>query len=207
MKNRVDYVFLSIVIVLSLFGLLMLYEASAIYSNVNFGGKYHFLVLQIGWLFIGAIGAYFMSRVDLEILKKYSPWIMGFSLFLLLLVLVPSIFSPPVYGARRWLIINPAPIPQIPGLGRLSFQPSEFAKLAGIIFTASFLSSKKILEESAVKLSIKFTLVVVVVCGLIFLQPNFTTSFIVGVVLIYRKYGILSFIIYSLLVTPLQPSA
>jgi len=69
-----DRVFLGIISVIAIFGLLMVYEASVVYASETFGGKYHFLILQFGWMTIGFIGMFFLSRIDLMLIKKYTPY-------------------------------------------------------------------------------------------------------------------------------------
>ncbi|PIR42312.1 stage V sporulation protein E [candidate division WWE3 bacterium CG_4_9_14_0_2_um_filter_35_11] len=183
-----DTLFLGIVLLISIFGLLMVYESSVVYSSDVFGGKYHFLFLQFGWMSIGFVGMFFLSRIDLEIIKKYSPYAFILAILLLGVILFPSTFVPSVYGAKRWFVLNPSPFPLIPFIGRIGFQPSEFAKLASIVFFASFLSSKRIKEMGLWHSIIRFNLLMLSVCGFVFIEPDFTTAFILGFILIVMYF-------------------
>lgn len=199
----IDNVFLVIIISIAAFGLLMVYEASVVYASDVFGGKYHFLFLQMGWMLIGFTGMFFLSRMDLQIVRKYSPYIFILAVILLVFILIPSIFAPSVYGAKRWFVLNPAPLPMIPIIGRISFQPSELAKLASVVFFASFLSSARIKDLGIWKSVIRFNLLMLFVCGLIFIEPDFTTAFILGVILIVMYFLSNVSIVYFLIAGPI----
>lgn len=184
-KGKPDYTLLFILFVVLAFGLLMVYEASVVYSDNVFGGKYHFLVQQLGWVTLGLIGMYTISKIDLTFIKKISPYLFIISIFFLFFVLLPTIFAPEIYGARRWIVINPKPFPEIPFLGRLSFQPSELLKLTSIIFISAVISNKNFkqyikdvtIERILTAVTI-FTITMVPVF-LVILQPDFTTAAIV----------------------------
>ncbi len=185
-KGSVDLPFLIVIFVLLLFGLFMVYESSVIYSDLNFGQKYHFLLQQIGWVFIGLTGMYILSKINLDIIKKYSPYMFIGTLFLLLFILIPTPFAPTVYGARRWFVLNPAGIlPALPFVGRISFQPSELAKLVTIVFLATYFTSEKIFvkyKEHNV-LRILTVSLIVIVGGLVMLEPDYTTAMIIIIII------------------------
>lgn len=184
-NGKPDYFLLFILFSILSFGLLMVYEASVVYSDNVFGGKYHFLVQQLGWVTLGLIGMYTISRIDLTLLKKISPYIFIISLFFLFIVLLPTIFAPEIYGARRWIVINPKPFPEIPFLGRLNFQPSELLKLTCIIFIAAVMSNKNFkqyIREPIVErlfTAITIFIIMLVPVFLVILQPDFTTAAII----------------------------
>ena len=178
-EHAVDKIFLLLIIIVALFGLLMVYEASVVYSDIVFKSKYHYLVQQAGWMAIGFIGLFLFSRIDLNIVKKYAPYLFGISLLLLVFVLLPTPFAPAIYGARRWIYLNPPPFPAIPIVGILGFQPSELAKFAGILFLSSYLSSAKTEAKSQLVIMRNFTIILLVTAGLIAAQPDFTTAFVV----------------------------
>jgi cell division protein FtsW len=114
-------------------GMVMLYSSS---MNMEMGksaaGVSHevgasFLLSQLVWCCLGLIGCIIAASSDYRRLKKISPWLLGFAALLLALVFVPGI-GVLRNGGRRWI-----------GIGRLPhFQPSELAKLAVILFLASY---------------------------------------------------------------------
>jgi len=94
-------------------------------TTVAVGAQY--LLSQMAWLAFGLIGCVVAAQIDYRRWKKISPYLLGFSFFLLLLVFAPKI-GIGRKGAHRWI--------GVPGLPH--FQPSELAKLSLIIFLAAY---------------------------------------------------------------------
>lgn len=120
-----DYNLVAIVVLLTCFGLVMLYSTSAYTSQVNYKDDMQFFGRQAIISIASILGALFLSRFDYHILYYVSGGIYVVSIILMLLVK----FSPlgvEVNGARRWLAIIPNT--------SLQFQPSEVAKIAAITF-------------------------------------------------------------------------
>ena len=108
------------------FGLFMIASASAVYATTRFDDQYFFLKRQLlAGVLPGGLAFLFFMRVDYHYWKKWS--IVGFivSLIALGLVFIPGLGTS-AYGATRWL-----------NLGPISFQPSEMAKLAVIVYLAA----------------------------------------------------------------------
>ncbi len=107
----------------------MLYSSSMnMESGTNQAGVgAHFLLSQLCWCFFGLIGCVAAAASDYRRLKKAAPWLLGVSVCLLALVFAPKI-GIARNGAHRWI--------GLPGLPH--FQPSELAKLALILFLASY---------------------------------------------------------------------
>lgn len=180
-SEKFDTSFLAGLLSLLVFGVIAVYDASVVYSHEVFGGRYHFLFLQLAWVALGTAVFLFFWRFDYRKLNAWAPTLFFVSLVPLLLVLIPSPFSSKVYGARRWLTLNPQPLPSLPLLGRLSFQPAELVKLTFITYLASFLSretgrlgSKK--RNSPRQWKVLFS--ALVLGGLVLLQPDFATLMI-----------------------------
>ncbi len=184
------------------FGVIMVYEASVVYSDNVFGGKYHFLLLQLNWALIGVCFMLLFSIINLDFLKRISPILFVISLVTLLFILIPTIFSPEVYGARRWLILNPEPLLAIPFLGRLGFQPSELAKFTCILYFASFLTSEKREKSINPVEAAKYFAMLAIVIGFVFLEPNFSTAFIIAMISIVIFFFSNASIMYFLTVFP-----
>jgi cell division protein FtsW len=188
-RKPVDKVTLVLILVILLFGLFMVYEASVVYADNIFGGKYHFLLQQLGWVTVGLIGMGIFSIINLDLIKKHSTALFILTLVVLLFILIPTIFSLEAYGARRWLILNPKPFPTIPIVDRLSIQPSELAKLTGIIFFSAYLSSNKLSKKFVTfKNELHYYgfyfLFLGLLLGSIYAEPNFTTATIVMVIML-----------------------
>lgn len=120
-----DYNLVAIVILLTCFGLVMLYSTSAYTSQVNYENDMRFFGRQAIISIASILGAMLISRLDYHVLYYISGGIYVLSLILMLLVKY-SPLGVEVNGARRWLTV-------IPGTA-LQFQPSELAKIAAITF-------------------------------------------------------------------------
>ncbi|HET6371383.1 MAG TPA: FtsW/RodA/SpoVE family cell cycle protein, partial [Nitrospiria bacterium] len=116
---------------LVLFGMVMIYSASGVLAGHRMGDSAYFLKRQLLWTLIALPLAVAASRIDYQ---RWKGWLAALALFVLLLllaVLLPGV-GREVNGSRRWL----------PVLG-LTVQPSEFAKLFVVIYTAHYLSRKE----------------------------------------------------------------
>ena len=121
-KGHYDETLLTVVIILVAVGLVMLYSTSSYNGEVKFHDPYYYLKKQGFATFIGFLGMVIVSRVD------YHRWavlaIPGYLAAIALSVAV-MLFGDEYNGSKRWL-----------SLGPVSFQPSEFAKVAVILFLA-----------------------------------------------------------------------
>ncbi len=122
-----DYTLLFITLFLLAFGLLMVYSTSSYVAELKFGRANYYFVKQLRNTILGLVAMIIASNLDYKIYKRFAPWIYLVSLALVFLVLV---IGKEINGSKRWIVIK-----------GISFQPSEFAKLAMIIFIAAFLSS------------------------------------------------------------------
>ena len=121
-----DYNLLFILIFLLCFGLVMLYSSSSYTSANLYDDSAHYLKLQFRNILVGVIPMYFFARVDYHFWKKFGffAYFCSFALCVLVMFPIPGL-TRSSHGQSRWL-----------NLGPLSFQPSELAKLAVIIFLA-----------------------------------------------------------------------
>ena len=122
-KRRVDYYdfnLLAAVILLTCFGLVMLYSASAYEGQTKFGDDMYFFGKQAIISIAAILVAVIFSRIDYHYLMKVATLAFGVSLLLMVLVVTP--LGVEANGSRRWLKLG------------VQFQPSEIAKIAVIIF-------------------------------------------------------------------------
>ncbi len=117
-----DYSLLAILIFLVCFGLVMLYSTSAYSALVNYGDSMYYFRRQLIFILIGFAALFFITRIDYHSFTKYARLLYIFAIILMALVLTP--LGREVNGARRWLSLP---------FGA-SFQPSEVAKVAVILF-------------------------------------------------------------------------
>lgn len=168
--KKIDKTLLIAVIILSLFGLLMIYSSSSIWTLYKFNDPYKYLKSQAIFLLIGYLIIFIVSNINYNIYKLYSNKILLGCIILLILVLIPGIGSIR-NGSRSWF-----------GIGSFGIQPSEFAKLGLIIFTSKYLTTNKIKDIKTSVLPI--LLVVIFIFGLIMLQPDFGTGVILVMTII-----------------------
>ena len=163
--KKYDKVLLISVIILSLFGLLMIYSASSVWATYKFNDSYKYLKSQGIFLLLGYFLIYIVKNIPYQIYKKYSNKILFICIILLILVLIPGIGTIR-NGSRSWF-----------GIGPLGIQPSEATKLGLIIFSSKYLANNKIKD---IKTSILPLLVIIVfIFGLIMLQPDLGTGVII----------------------------
>lgn len=115
-----DYSLLAVIILLTCFGLVMLYSTSSYMAELNYGDDMYYFKKQAAISFGCIIIALGISQIDYHILTKFTGVLYGMAAILMMLVKTP--LGRTANGARRWL-----------NLGPLSFQPSEVAKIAVIV--------------------------------------------------------------------------
>ena len=115
-----DYSLLAVIILLTCFGLVMLYSTSSYMAELNYGDDMYYFKKQAAISFGCIIIALGISQIDYHILTKFTGVLYGMAAILMILVKTP--LGRTANGARRWL-----------NLGPLSFQPSEIAKIAVIV--------------------------------------------------------------------------
>lgn len=121
-KRQVDIVLLILVVILVICGLVFLYSTSAYNGRVRFNDPAYYFKKQIFATALGILGMYVVSKMDYHIILRYAPAVYLIALGLSTAVLF---FGQEYNGSRRWLALGP-----------LSFQPSEFAKVAVVLLLA-----------------------------------------------------------------------
>lgn len=154
-----------LVLGLTIFGLIMVGNASVVDAARDFGDKWYYLKLQAGWAALGIVGFWLASRIHYSKypeLAKIGAIGVG---ILLIAVLIPGVSSR-ILGARRWI-----------SLGIFSFQPAELAKVVMVIYWARLLQLKNSFWP--------FMISVGAVAGLIMIEPDLgTTIVLVGTALL-----------------------
>ena len=150
----------------------MIYSSSSIWSSYKFGNSYHYLIYQGIFIIIGILLMYFLSKVRVSFYYQNATKLLIISLILLVLVLIPGI-GVIRNGSRSWF-----------GIGPFGIQPSEFSKLTLIIFTSKYLErSNKFLGDYK-KGVFPILGILLLVFGLIMLEPDLGTGMIIVVSII-----------------------
>ena len=173
--NKNSYKLLIYVVLISLFGILMIYSASSIWAEYKFNDEFRYLKLQSLFFIIGIIILYIVSNIDYTKYKKKANTILGICFLLLILVLIPGIGSVR-NGSRSWF-----------GIGGMGIQPSEFMKLAIIIFTSKYLSNHPKEVRNIVKGVFPILGITFLAFALVMLQPDLGS----GVIILVPVIGLL----------------
>jgi len=165
-----------VTLVLCLLGAVMIFSASAVTAEQQFGHSYHFVLRQVMWLAVGLLGMFGLMKLDYHTLRE--PAVVYTVLCVVLVLLVGALFMDKSHATHRWIKLGPAQI-----------QPSELAKLAVILYLAWFLDLKRRSRNSLEFCQDDFTRTIlpavapILICvGLIVLEPDLGTS--VDIVLI-----------------------
>ena len=129
-RTHMDTWVLFCTIALVVTGIIMNYSASAVLSQEKYGDGYYYLKRTIIFTCIGFAGMVFATKLSYGKYKRLVYLILATAFFLVCLVFVPHI-GKTIGGGTRWISIGP-----------ITFQPSEAAKLAMIIFLAYSLEKK-----------------------------------------------------------------
>ncbi len=155
------------VVLLNLFGLIMIYSASNIWSEYKFNDPYKYLKSQGLFLIISYITLFIVSKVPYVEYKKKANVIFLVCVVLLVLVLIPGVGSVR-NGSRSWF-----------GIGGFGIQPSEFTKLGLIIFTSKYLSNNSKEIRDIKKGVLPILGILLLIFGLIMLEPDFGTGVVI----------------------------
>ena len=151
-------------LLLLVLGMVMVYSASIATAEASrFAGNQpaYFLVRQALFLGISLIAALTAFQVPVRIWQSLAPWLFLFGIALLVLVLIPGV-GREVNGAKRWL-----------SLGLANLQPSEFMKLAAVLYAADYTARKSALMHSFKKGLLPMLAVMLVVGWLLLREPDF----------------------------------
>ncbi len=168
-KGKMDCTLLILVLALVIFGLVTLLSTSAYNGQVKFADPAYYFKKQLFATVLGLIAMYVIAGIDYHVFEKWAVW--GYLLSLGLSTLVLFV-GDSINGSRRWLSFGP-----------LSFQPSEFAKLAVILFLSRVISRRKGKQNGILELFWVLALVLPIV-GLVGTNNLSTAVIILGIAVI-----------------------
>lgn len=132
-KGKMDLPFLLLTLLLTAIGLVMVFSASFPSAYYESGDPAYYFKRQAIFALLGVVAMFFFSKVNYQRWRGAAKLLLGFSVFLLILVVIPGV-GVTVNNATRWL--------GVPGTD-FRFQPSEIAKLGVIVYFADSISKKK----------------------------------------------------------------
>jgi cell division protein FtsW len=162
-RLRTDWILFLTIVAMVFFGLVMLYSASSAVAELRYHvAPYYFVVRQIGWAIVSFVVLMYFKRMDYRRLNSPTWAFSGLGIVLGLLVLV--YFVDP--HTHRWF--------KLPGVG--SFQPSEFAKPALILFLAYFIARRAHIIND--RRTLKQALVAVLMLGFMVVVADLGTALV-----------------------------
>ena len=164
-----DLFFLFAVVFLAAFGVVAVYSASSYNAEVQYGDAFYFFKKQLLGFVLGLAGMIGIAFVPYQKFKKAGIPALVVALILLALVFIPGV-GKSNYGATRWI-----------NLGFTTFQPSDFAKFALVIFMAACFSKKSAVTFGNM-LPVLFASLII--CVLIMLEPNMSITMCVAFVVV-----------------------
>ena len=162
-KGRADFAILIVTLILTLFGIIMVFSASYYTGEVRFDDGLYFFKKQVVGAVVGLGAMLFLMFYDYKKLYKFAKAFMILSIILLAVIFIPGV-GVELNEASRWINIF-----------GFQFQPSEVAKFALILYFAAMLTKKQKVIGDLKKGFLPLLFVFGIAAVLILMQPNFST--------------------------------
>ncbi|MFD4180306.1 putative lipid II flippase FtsW [Rhodococcus sp. NPDC058514] len=156
---------------LTVLGLVMVLSSSSVEAYADTGSAYSTFTTQVIFVAVGAVLFYVALLLPVRVMRTMALPAFTVSVVLLALVLIPGVGTLSG-GARRWFT-----------LGQLSFQPSELAKVTLVVWGAHLLASRRRENATVKEMVVPLVPAALLVCLLIVLQPNLSTTIAFGIIL------------------------
>ncbi|MFB1297217.1 putative lipid II flippase FtsW [Mycobacterium sp. pW049] len=153
-------------------GLTMVLSASGVYSYDTDGSPWSVFAKQLLWTVIGLFAFYVALRTPVAIMRRFAFAGYGFTIVLLVLVLIPGI-GKVANGSRGWFVV-----------AGFSMQPSELAKIALAIWGAHLLAARRMEHASLREMLVPLVPAAVIALALIVAQPDLGQTLSMGVILL-----------------------
>ncbi|HKM65987.1 MAG TPA: putative lipid II flippase FtsW [Candidatus Acidoferrum sp.] len=175
-RSETDRWLFVVTLALCLLGAVMIFSASAVTAQQQYGHSYVFVLRQVVWLLVGLAGMFGLMKLDYHRLRE--PAVVYTALCVVAVLLVGTFFLDKSHATHRWIKVGPA-----------NLQPSEMTKLVAILYLAWFLDLKRraatgmeFNKQDLLQTILPAAAPILVCVGLIVMQPDLGTS--VDIVLI-----------------------
>jgi cell division protein FtsW len=168
-----DQVLVWVTVTLLAWGLVMVYSATiALPDNPKFArySHHHFVLRHMAWLLVAFVAALIAFQIPVATWEKAAPWLFVGALLLLVAVLIPQL-GKGVNGARRWLVLGP-----------ISFQPSELAKFAVLLYASDYMVRKMDVKERFFRAVLPMALAIGVIGVLLLAEPDMGAFMVIAVI-------------------------
>ena len=176
MRSTRSAIFITVAALVAI-GIVMIYSASAIYADSVMNDSLYYIKRHLLYIGIGLFMMVLAMLADLDKVRAAAKPLMLLSILLLVMVLIPHIGSQ-TSGARRWFKFGP-----------LSFQPSEFAKIAIIIYMADFISRKEKVMKSFLHGYLPAIIALGGMVGLVLLEPDLGTAITISMITVVMLFA------------------
>lgn len=167
-KGKMDMPFLLLTLLLTAIGLVMVFSASFPSAYYESGDPAYYLKRQAVFAVLGVIAMFAVGRINYQRWRGAARTLLVFSMFLLILVIIPHV-GITVNNATRWLGIP----------GKFTFQPSEIAKLGVIVYFADSISKKKDKMLTWRYGIWPYVVILGVIAGLMMLEPHLSGTILI----------------------------
>ena len=169
----IDQALMLVVLAILSWGLIMVYSASIAMPDgprlSNYSPTY-FLTRHAAYLVVGFVAALLAFQIPMKVWERLAPWLFILSIVLLLAVLMPGV-GRVVNGARRWLMLGP-----------VSFQPSELAKLAILMYAAGYMVRRMEVKERFFRAVLPMGVAVTIVGILLLAEPDMGAFMVIAII-------------------------
>ncbi|MFN2376800.1 MAG: putative lipid II flippase FtsW [Candidatus Binatia bacterium] len=176
MSDRADPWVIRLVALLTVLGLIFVYDSSTYISNYHFGDGYRMVIKHAVSATFGAVLLWVCSRCPSDLLRRSAWWIFAASLPLVAATLLPGV-GIEVNGARRWI-----------PFGLFNLQPSEFLKISFVIATAAWMDMVSARVRNPLCTILPVFTALALVAGLLLGQPDFGTTALLGVLAVLMLF-------------------
>jgi rod shape determining protein RodA len=168
--SEMDFAILGVALALTILGILSIYSSGLTAEGVHVSNEY---IKQIVWAVSGLLLLAIVSLIDYQRMKDYSFF---FYLFFLLVIIYVRFFGHEVNGAKSWIGL----------FGEFGIQPSEFMKVATILFLAQYLSNSEH-QSSFRRLGMSFVIILIPVL-IIVLQSDMGTALVFFPIFLFMAF-------------------
>jgi cell division protein FtsW len=163
-----------LVAVFNLLGLVMVMSASSVVALDEYGSSWYFVSRQAAWAAVGTVALVVLAKLDYHRWRRYSG---AFVLVALALLAVVLPIGTGTNGATRWI-----------GVGPLTFQPSELAKLALLVWVADLLARRAAYMHNPRATLRPVIVVLAAMATLVMLEPNLGTTIVLAAIALTLCY-------------------
>jgi cell division protein FtsW len=163
-----------LVVVFNLLGLVMVMSASSVVALDEYGSSWYFVSRQAAWAALGTVALVVLAKLDYHRWRRHSG---AFVLVALALLAVVLPIGTGTNGATRWI-----------GVGPLTFQPSELAKLALLVWVADLLARRAAYMHNPRATLRPVIVVLAAMATLVMLEPNLGTTIVLAAIALTLCY-------------------